>query len=317
MTVYGNLLLIALRLTFGGSPCPPLWGLISETMIDVCNSLIINKFWDHEKLFDPISNQLNEIISLPDASHFHPAKELSVKLPQNDIGLVDIYIDDSIGVAPDIASNPTRVNRAIALAINSLARPLNENDPLPRHPMTSQKKLLAEGRMDECKVISGWQINTGSLQISLPLDKHLKWIYQIKSIISNKGVSQKQLESLIGRSYHMGSIIPMIRHFLSRLRNALFRSSKSGGTSLSLIERNDLDLMINFLNKANSGISINNVVYRKPTQINRSDASEFGVGGYNLVSGKAWCFELPFDCRLKTSLNSLEFIACMMMMDPM
>jgi hypothetical protein len=99
--------------------------------------------------------------------------------------------------------------------------------------------------------------------------------------------------------------------FLSRLRNALFRSSKSGWTSLSLIERNDLDLMINFLNKANSGISINNVVYRKLTQIYRSDASEFGIGGYNLVSGRAWRFELPFDCRLKTSLNSLEFIACM------
>jgi len=210
MTIHGNLLLIAFRLTFGGSPCPPLWSLISETMIDVCNALIINKFWDHEKLFDPISNQLNAIISLPDASHFHPAKELSVKLPQNNIGLADIYIDDSIGVAPDIASNPTRVNRAITLAINSLARPLNKNDPIPRHPMISQKKLLAEGRMDECKIILGWQINTRSLQISLPLDKHLKWIYQINSIISNKCVSQKQLESLIGRLNHMGSIIPMI-----------------------------------------------------------------------------------------------------------
>jgi len=167
-------------------------------------------------------------------------------LPQNIIGLADIYIDDSIGLAPDIASNPTRVNRVIALSINSLARPLNENDPIPRHPMISQKKLLAEGRMDECKIILGWQINTRSLQISLPLDKHLKWIYQINSIISNKCVSSKQLESLIGRLNHMGSIIPMIRHFLSRLRNDFFRSSKSGWTSLSLIECNDLDLMINF-----------------------------------------------------------------------
>jgi hypothetical protein len=160
MTIHGDLLLIALRLTFGGSPCPPLWGLISETMINVCNSLIINKFWYHKKLFDPISGQLNEIISLPDATHFHPAKELSVKLPQNDIGLADIYIDDSIRVAPDIASNLTRVNRAIGLAINSLARPLDENDPIPRYPMISKKKLLAEGRLDECKIFLGWQINT-------------------------------------------------------------------------------------------------------------------------------------------------------------
>jgi hypothetical protein len=48
-----------------------------------------------------------------------------------------------------------------------------------------------------------------------------------------------------------------------------------------------------FLEKSTKGISINNVVFRKPTHIYRSDASNFGVGGYNLVSGKAWRFEIP------------------------
>jgi hypothetical protein len=62
---------------------------------------------------------------------------------------------------------------------------------------------------------------------------------------------------------------------------------------------------------ASDGISINNIVYRKPTEIYRSDASEFGIGGYTIVSGEAWRFELPVDCRLRTSLNSLEFIACL------
>ncbi|MFN9978452.1 MAG: hypothetical protein ACK53Y_00990, partial [bacterium] len=43
--------------------------------------------------------------------------------------------------------------------------------------------------------------------------------------------------------------------------------------------------------------------------IYRSDASEFGLGGCNIVSGKAWRFELPIDCHLRTSLNLLEFLA--------
>jgi len=42
----------------------------------------------------------------------------------------------------------------------------------------------------------------------------------------------------------------------------------------------------------------------------RSDASEFGIGGYNIVTGIAWRFELPVECRLRTSLNSLEFLGC-------
>lgn len=55
---------------------------------------------------------------------------------------------------------------------------------------------------------------------------------------------------------------------------------------------------------------MNNLTFRKPTQIYRSDSSEFGMGGYNITSGVAWRFELPVDCRLRTSINSLEFIAC-------
>jgi hypothetical protein len=40
------------------------------------------------------------------------------------------------------------------------------------------------------------------------------------------------------------------------------------------------------------------------------DASEFGLGGYNLVLGNAWRFELPVHLCLRKSLNALEFLAC-------
>jgi len=56
--------------------------------------------------------------------------------------------------------------------------------------------------------------------------------------------------------------------------------------------------MLLFLNKAADGVSFNNLVFRKPTLIYRSDASEFGVGGYNIVSGVAWRLELLVDCQL-------------------
>jgi len=42
----------------------------------------------------------------------------------------------------------------------------------------------------------------------------------------------------------------------------------------------------------------------------RSNASEFGLGGYNILSGNAWHWEIPIELRFRTSINSLEFIAC-------
>jgi hypothetical protein len=102
-----------------------------------------------------------------------------------------------------------------------------------------------------------------------------------------------------------------MRHFLGRLYQAQFRASTSGWTTLTNHEKMDLHLMISFLNQASNGISMNLLTFRKPTKVYRSDASEFGIGGYNITSGLTWRFELPVDCRLRTSLNSLEFLSCM------
>jgi hypothetical protein len=72
----------------------------------------------------------------------------------------------------------------------------------------------------------------------------------------------------------------------------------------------DLHLIQSFLDLAQKGFSINNLVFRKPTHLYRSDASKFGLGGYNIISGRAWRFELPIELWLRMSLNALEFLAC-------
>jgi hypothetical protein len=43
-----------------------------------------------------------------------------VKIPVNDLGKVDVFIDDNIAITPDIGDNTTRVIRAIPLAIHSM-----------------------------------------------------------------------------------------------------------------------------------------------------------------------------------------------------
>jgi hypothetical protein len=102
----------------------------------------------------------------------------------------------------------------------------------------------------------------------------------------------------------------MFRHFMSRLYNELYRSKQHGHTKLKIPERKDLALFKDFLYIAShKGISMNNLVYRKPSHILRSDSSLFGLGGYNITTAIAWRLEIPEDCRLRSSLNSLEFMA--------
>jgi hypothetical protein len=140
LSIHNDILLIALRMTFGGSPCPSLWGYISDTVADICNALILNEHCDHRILFDSLSHTVAPPNSLPDTVPFHQAKDLAIKVPINDIGKTEIYLDDTIGIAPDIGDNVHRVSYAIPLAIHSLARPCNSSDPLPRKDITSKKK---------------------------------------------------------------------------------------------------------------------------------------------------------------------------------
>lgn len=83
-------------------PCPSLWGIISEMMVEISNVLIHKKFWYPYALFDPLSKTLPPPLSLPDNIPFHPAKELAVPLPIDDAGKANVYIDDILWSAPDL-----------------------------------------------------------------------------------------------------------------------------------------------------------------------------------------------------------------------
>jgi len=266
-------------MTFGGSPCPALWGIILECIANKGISLLHNPFWDHNSLFNPISTTLDDPLHLPDNIPFHAAKELSVKLPTNPLGYIDIYIDDNIGVTPDLNDNALRMNQAIPLAIHTLAHPIGASDVIPRRDIISLKKFKAEGQLHEVKKVLGWMLNTWSLQISLPSEKYIEWSNDVSKQITAKKTHHKLLESLIGWINHVACIFHPLRCYLGRLYQALYRSSSyNGWTKLTSTELADPDTILGFLTAAYKGLSLNNLVFRKLTLIYQLDALEFGLG---------------------------------------
>jgi hypothetical protein len=116
----------------------------------------------------------------------------------------------------------------------------------------------------------------------------------------------------MGRLNHVACIFLPMRHFMGRLYCALYRAkARSGWTTLSTNELLDQTstLHLEFLQYAKQVVSLNNVSFQQPTHIYRSDASEFGIGGYNFISGQAWHWEIPTHLVLHASINSLEFMA--------
>ena len=89
-------------------------------------------------------------------------------------GTSDIYIDDTTSLCVDIegSDNVERLRHCSLLAINVVPREFYENESIPRVATAEIKKLLAEARPEEIKIIMGWIFNFRELIVSPPENKY-------------------------------------------------------------------------------------------------------------------------------------------------
>ena len=162
--------------------------------------------------------------------------------------------------------------------------------------------------MEEVKSDIGWRIDTRCLLISLPDHKYKAWDRTITEILEKQETNESDLDTLIGRLTHITMILPTLLNFLSRIRSLHFVSKKRRSVKIYENHESELKLARVFLHKANVGIDMNLISFRKPTHVYRADACPWGLGGYNQF-GRAWRFEIPQHLLFRATLNMLEFLA--------
>ena len=318
VSVNGETAFVSLRLTFGGSPNPPTWCMFSELVTDLANEIAQCPEWDPVELRSPAQPETPEPIRLHSDIPIARGREMAVLVPRPTMGgKVDGFIDDLINVFVDTPENCARQPHVVPLAMHVTSRPHagESEEPVPRRPILSLPKLIAEGRPEEVQTVLGWTINTRSLEIALPSDKYHAWLEDIRIVRQSGRCSYAALETLVGRLNHTAYVLPNARHFLSRIREGLGPPDRSRTTNrrslkISADAADDLALWEEFLANAHAGISMNLLVTRTPTKVCWSDACPFGIGGYNL-SGRAWRIQIPQSSPLaghKGVNNLLEFV---------
>ena len=140
-----DMVIMVLRMTFGGKPNASEWGYISETVADLANKLLVCDSWDPSTLYSLLQNKIPPRKTLDSNIPFAPAYSTSVNIPTEDKGKVDVYIDDNIAIGPDLPGVPEKLEAAIPLAIHAITRLLDENELILRHNIISLSKLLTNG----------------------------------------------------------------------------------------------------------------------------------------------------------------------------
>ena len=309
MITIGAFVLIALRMTFGGAPNPSQWSDLSELACDLINDLVRDDGWDEQTYQSPHQHLIGDGVELEaDDVAFGSAGELLVDVPADDQPKADVFIDDLFMAF--LETDAARGSRVIPFVVHLLSRPVSDSETIERDDLLSFEKFLAEATPAEQKTILGWVIDTRRLTIALPANKHAAWSRSIDDILTADKVTYKELEVLIGRLNHAAFVIPMARHFLGRLRTALYAANHRRSVRLNQAQRDDLHLWKAFLQSSAMGISLNLIALLLPSRISRSDACEHGIGGFSATCGIAWRWEIPPELRHRLTLNGLEFLAC-------
>jgi hypothetical protein len=313
IAINGNTAYLSLRLTFGGSPNPPTWCMFSELVTDLANEIGQCTEWDPETLRSPAQPGNPEPIRLPESIPIVRARRMAVVLPMSKAGgRVDGFIDDLINVFADTPENCRRQPHVVPLAMHVTSRPHagDAHEPIPRRPILSLPKLIAEGRPEEIQIVLGWRLDSRRLEISLPEDKYKAWAGDVRQLIRDGHCGAKELETLVGRLNHTSYIMPNARHFMSRIRQGLESKSRKRQRRVSAEAIDDLNLWLKFLEHAYRGVPMNLLVTREPDKVCWSDACPLGIGGYSL-SGRAWRLRIPETSPIhghKGINNLLEFL---------
>ena len=308
-TIVGAFALISLRLPFSGTYYVHAWCVISELICDATNALLRCSFWDPAATDFPLKSDIPEPKLLSDEVETGVAFAPDVLVDPDPRGKVFCYIDD-LTVLGYYDEGWKRLKLAAALIISVFGRPVHESEPVPRMPLLSVKKLLAEGGLGEIKVMLGWLLDFRAQMVKLPDDKYKMYNSQINVIIKRKQSTMKELDSLVSRFGYSCIVQQMGYHFLHRLRYKIDRST-NGNCTVNYTQRDIADLIIwkRLLSKANKGVSFNLIVYCRPTKMYLSDACPYGMGGFSLLLGRAWYMQLPIELAGKVSNNLFEYLA--------
>ena len=154
-TFHDDISYISLRLTFGGSPCPPLWCSMSEIITDLANNILASADWYPSRTHSPHCAQIPKPNNLDDNIPFKKALPANVSVTFLKQGKVNCYIDYLIPVILHSGDNAERAASAVPLAMHIIGRPVHPNEPIPRDDLLFFRKLYGESQMAEIKTVTG------------------------------------------------------------------------------------------------------------------------------------------------------------------
>ena len=199
--------------------------------------------------------------------------------PVNPLTLIEVYVDDFIGVTNDIQFTALKhLSRAMLHGIHSIFPPPAITKHCRHDPVSLAKLRKGEGRWSTQKDILGWILDGLNCTIQLPQEKSTAIARLLRKTLKKQRVSIRKFQQLVGKLQHASFGIPGGRSLFTPFDMAMH-------TTMDYVEVNpvlrsalqDWRYLVHAV--AQKPTSIFQLISRPPAYIGHSDACRLGAGG--------------------------------------
>jgi hypothetical protein len=161
--------------------------------------------------------------------------EKAVTAQRPPLALIDIYVDDFIGLAQGSQARLRAVRRVLFDAVDQVLRPLDDTDTGTNReePISIKKLRKGDGAWHTRKVLLGWMVDSTALTIELTPSKAQRLDELLELPSDKRYISLKTWQQIIGQLRHFSYVIPGGKYLFSPLQEAMRKLDTRGRVSLN------------------------------------------------------------------------------------
>ena len=112
-----DIIILLVRLSFGGASNPSIWSDIAEMACDLINELLCSRDWEPKEFVPFLPIEMPEPKPLLSHIPLAPGFALSVDVAANEFGICEVFIDDKFLAIPAMHDNVERARYTLAIVI--------------------------------------------------------------------------------------------------------------------------------------------------------------------------------------------------------
>ena len=310
-----------LVLPMGWTESPPFFCSVTETIVDVANTLFAH--------WAPPSHPLEALAATTpsdgEAPYHLPHQPLSTPArvhslprhrqplpPGHALAYADVFVDDEIALGQGSSARLHRLRNILLHVNDDILRPNDVSDSLTlRSEPISEKKLQnGDGNWSTRKVLLGWLIDTVANTLSLPPHRAQRLLDILLEVQGRQRISVRRWQRFLGELRSMCLAIPGGRGLFSHLQQALRTSDKRRVRLNTAVQQELADWITLARSVATRPTYLHELFPGPATFVGAHDAAKSGMGGVwfppdSLAPCLAWRWQLPpnFQQRLVSSSN--------------